>query len=332
MSNSPRFSGNYLIDINIACYNHEKFIAQAIESVLNQKTNFPFRIIIGDDCSTDNSASIIKSYEFQYPDVIQAYYHPVNLGFESVETNGLFLLNQSTSKYIAFLDGDDYWTDENKLQKQVDLLENNADFVFCSHAVVYKHDDKLKKDEINGFQKDEIQTADCLFGTPSHPNSWVFKNGLGLPPDFNSIRSTADDAFMLFFSTKGRCAYIDTPMSVYRISDAGSWSTLSNFEKDIRIYVFDMWVYKHFKEYRYVQRKHLLKLTKKILFPLILNFLGVSSNAKMNKKMKILIRKNTSISFIVFVVASPILNFLSLLKNKIKSTVKKLKFMLILQF
>lgn len=330
MLNFPHVSGNYLIDINIACYNHEKFIAQAIESVLNQKTNFSFRIIIGDDCSTDNSASIIKSYELQYPDVIQAYYHPVNLGFKTSETNGLFLLNQSTSKYIAFLDGDDYWTDENKLQKQVDFLENNTDFVFCSHAVVYKHENNLKKDEMNRFKKDEIHRLDCLYGTPTHPNSWVFRNGLGLPPDFNSISTTADDAFMLFFTTKGRCAYIDTPMSVYRISNAGSWSTLSTLEKDMRMYIFGMWVYKHFKKYRFAQRKHLQVLTQKVLFPLILNLLGISNNVPINKKMKIIIRKNTNVFFIVFVLASPFFNLLSSLKNRIKYVLKKLKFMLTL--
>src|SRR6266542_522725 len=124
-----------LVDVNLITYNHENFVAKAIESVLEQQTNFAYRLIIGDDCSTDNTQSIIRSYAQQYPERIQTLLALEHRGIEHQDRVGMQVLRLSTAKYVALLDGDDYWTDRHKLQKQVDFLNTNTEFALCFHNV-----------------------------------------------------------------------------------------------------------------------------------------------------------------------------------------------------
>src|SRR5258708_3052102 len=126
---------NPLVDVTLITYNHEKFIAQAIESVLSQQTGFEFRLLVGDDCSTDNTQSIIRSYAEKYPERICLMLDSTHRGLKSRERVGVRALTGSTAKYVALLDGDDYWTDAYKLQKQADFLETHPDFAICFHNV-----------------------------------------------------------------------------------------------------------------------------------------------------------------------------------------------------
>ena len=123
-------TNNYMVDIPMCTYNHEKYIAQTIESILMQKTDFKIRLFIGEDCSIDNTRKIVKQYAEKYPDIIFPVYHNENIG---AVRNSEILLKKCTAKYIALLDGDDYWTDPYKLQKQVDFLEKNPEYSLCSH-------------------------------------------------------------------------------------------------------------------------------------------------------------------------------------------------------
>jgi glycosyltransferase involved in cell wall biosynthesis len=219
----------YLLDINIACYNHEKYIAKAIEGVLAQKTIYPYRIIIGDDCSTDNSAAIIRSYQERFPHIIEAYYHPVNLGLDGPETNGVFLLKKSNAKYITLLDGDDYWLDPDKLQKQIDFLESNSDFSICFHAVQYKYMDAENKFEVSGqgqksvtvfedlTQKNFINGSSCIFRNEFynrfHEWEWILKV------------SARDWAIFLICAQFGKIYFMREVMAVYRINSSSSWAS-----------------------------------------------------------------------------------------------------------
>lgn len=114
-----------LVSVLILTYNHGPFIAEAIESVVNQKTTFPFELIVGEDCSTDNTRSIVIEYKNKYPDLINLIISENNVGFLLNEKR---IIEASKGKYIAFLEGDDFWTDPLKLQKQVDYLEANPDY------------------------------------------------------------------------------------------------------------------------------------------------------------------------------------------------------------
>ena len=120
----------------ICTYNHKNSIAKAIESVLAQKTNFKFQAWILDDCSTDGTSDIVREYANKYPEIIVPFINEVN---KSASKNTFEALKKMNAKYFATLDGDDYWTDENKLQIQVDILENNPDCSFCAHNTLKKY-------------------------------------------------------------------------------------------------------------------------------------------------------------------------------------------------
>jgi len=118
-----------LVSILMLTYNHEKYISDAIEGVLNQKTNFPIEIVIGEDQSTDSTREICKKYFIENPDRIRILDSEINLGGM---TNFLRTLKECTGKYIAFCEGDDFWIDSFKVQKQVDFLEDNPEFALIS--------------------------------------------------------------------------------------------------------------------------------------------------------------------------------------------------------
>jgi len=115
---------DYLVDVVMVTYNQEQYIAQAIESVLMQKTDFPIRLIIGEDCSTDNTRNICLNYAKKYPAQIRLILHDKNRGLLQ---NYKSVFDACSAKYLAILEGDDYWIDEFKLQKQVDVLEKNKE-------------------------------------------------------------------------------------------------------------------------------------------------------------------------------------------------------------
>jgi glycosyltransferase involved in cell wall biosynthesis len=115
-----------LVSVWMITYNHEKYIAQALDSVLMQKTSCCYEIVIGEDCSTDDTRAILKTYESNYPHIIKPVYYKENVG--AFRNAYEFTLPLCKGKYIACLEGDDYWIDPYKLQKQVDFLEANSDY------------------------------------------------------------------------------------------------------------------------------------------------------------------------------------------------------------
>ena len=118
------FSKNPLVSVHMITYNHEPYIAQAIEGVLNQKTDFPIELVIGEDCSTDRTREIVLEYQKKYPDVIIVITSEKNVGMQK---NNYRTAKACRGKYIAFCEGDDYWHHPLKLQKQVEYLETHAD-------------------------------------------------------------------------------------------------------------------------------------------------------------------------------------------------------------
>ena len=137
-----------LVSIKMVTYNHAPFIAQAIEGVLQQKTNFPFELIIGEDCSTDGTREIVFEYQKKYPEIIRVVTSEKNIG---AKRNGLRTLKACHGKYIAYCEGDDYWHDPGKLQKQVDYLENHPEcgMVYSSFDVYHVKTKERIRDFIN---------------------------------------------------------------------------------------------------------------------------------------------------------------------------------------
>ena len=123
----------FLVSICCITYNHAPFIRQCLNGFVMQKTKFPFEILIHDDASTDGTQEIIREYEQKYPDIIKPIYQAENQYSKGIKINLTYNLPRAKGKYIAFCEGDDYWTAPDKLQKQVDFLESHLDYVMCSH-------------------------------------------------------------------------------------------------------------------------------------------------------------------------------------------------------
>ena len=147
-----------LVSIEIITYNHAPFIRQCIEGVLMQKTTFPYELVIGEDCSTDGTREIVLDYAQKYPEIIRVITSESNVGAFENEKRAYFACR---GKYIAICEGDDYWTDPDKLQKQVDFLEEHPDYSMCCHASKIIVENKKAKPKL------------CAWLIPIRPSPWM---------------------------------------------------------------------------------------------------------------------------------------------------------------
>ena len=129
------------IMVSILCnvYNHGKYLRDALEGFVMQQTTFPFEVLVHDDASPDNSAEIIREYEEKYPEIIKPIYQTENQYSKGVRINEVFHLPRIKGKYVAACEGDDYWTDPLKLQKQYDFMEANPDYSMCVCSTVWQN-------------------------------------------------------------------------------------------------------------------------------------------------------------------------------------------------
>lgn len=217
---------NPLVSIFMITYNHGRFIEQALKGAINQKTDFPYRLVIGEDCSSDNTREIVKRYAQQYPHKIHALLHPRNLGQTA---NAREVFKACTGKYIAFLEGDDYWTDPLKLQKQVDFLEANPDF-----GLVHTDLDQLDmrsgdiQTYFNNHSKNPIPQGK-IFNDILNPYTYIIKTVTAMLRrevlfkhyDFDLAPSRnwmlADLAMWLEISWHSKIGYIPDSTAVYRV-------------------------------------------------------------------------------------------------------------------
>jgi len=159
---------NILVSVWMITYNHEKYITQAINSVLAQKGSFNIELVIGVDKSTDKTAAIIQEYEKQYPNIVKAKYYSTNIGMMA---NMVETMKRCKGNYIALLEGDDYWTYEFKLQNQVDFLEKNNEYSFCFHNAEVIYEDGRPSHLFSSLENKEYKAVhilkDWLIPTPS---------------------------------------------------------------------------------------------------------------------------------------------------------------------
>lgn len=213
-------SGNNFpfLAIWMVTYNQELFIQKAVESVMMQKTNFNFKLYIGEDSSIDNTREICIKLKEKYPDKIELFLNKTNIGGTQ---NAMQIYKQcfeSSAEYIAMLEGDDYWTDPYKLQKQVNFLEANPDYVLCFHKVdVLKADGNLVEDSITTVPNnyETIETLATL-GNYIHTPSVVYKNCLkSLPTEFE--QTPIGDYFLyMLLAQYGKIHHMNESMAVYR--------------------------------------------------------------------------------------------------------------------
>ncbi len=212
------------VSVAIVTYNQEKFIAKALESVLMQKTNFDYEIVIGEDCSTDKTRDILIDYEKRYPNKFRLLLHKKNLGMHK---NGSRVLDACTGEYIAMLDGDDYWTSPEKLQKQVDFLDNHSECAVCYHDALIVHEDGSREPmRYRPSQKAFSSVEDLLIDNYIPTCAVMFRNGLfGRIPDWVGVLKMGDWLIHILNALHGRVGYLDEIMAVYVVHPGGVWST-----------------------------------------------------------------------------------------------------------
>lgn len=211
-----------LVSVAMAAFNHEHYIAEAIEGVLKQETSFRFQLVISEDCSWDTTRSICVDYQKRYPDIIKLLLPEKNLG---MMPNLMHIFEACEGKYIAMCEGDDYWTDPYKLQKQVDAMEAQPTLTMCAHNAdileygILKPSPAIAKNRLaieDIIAQDwGIMTASILFR----------KDALPIPHWFYTVKN-GDYALQLLLALGGDTLILPETMSVYRKHEAGVSATL----------------------------------------------------------------------------------------------------------
>lgn len=219
------------IKLSIVCltYNHAKFIRRALDGFIMQQTNFPFEVLIHDDASNDGTQEIIREYEQKYPNIIKPIYQTENQwGKKHIWRDIVFPRVQG--QYVALCEGDDYWIDGQKLQKQVDFLETHPNYSICFHPVKIKWEDNSQKEEISPtvnerFSKTTLDLEDLLHHNFIQANSVVYrwrfhKDSLSLLPD---LIQPGDWFLHLLHAQIGKIGYLGDVMAVYCRHHGGIW-------------------------------------------------------------------------------------------------------------
>tara|TARA_R110002049_G_scaffold82349_2_gene209559 strand:+ start:4375 stop:5289 length:915 start_codon:yes stop_codon:yes gene_type:complete len=213
-----------LLSICLITYNHEQYIAQAIEGVLMQKVDFNWELVVADDHSTDNTRNILLEYKKRFPGKIRLILQEKNLG---PARNWLHLMASARYKYIAYFEGDDYWTDPLKLQKQVDFLETHPEYSICFHEakVLWSQKENAPPIELNSqfrwnkmsVDKSVYSIADVLNGPFMATASVVYRNTfLTKYPNWFLKAASGDVALYSIVVGDKKIKYINEVMSVYR--------------------------------------------------------------------------------------------------------------------
>ena len=225
-----------LVSICSITYNHEKYISEALDSFLIQETDFPFEIVVDDDCSTDSTADIIRQYIEKYPTIIKANLRKINVGPMS---NYIDNLKRAKGKYIAICEGDDYWIDPFKIKKQVYFLENNLDFVGISYNAIRQYVDTEKDPEIHVKISENVrdyEQKDFIFSSPLISLTVMIRNRHmnGLPNIMKQYK-LGDLQLYLYLSGFGKFRFINEVVGTYRFHKCSLFSQFRGKKNRIKL-------------------------------------------------------------------------------------------------
>lgn len=218
-----------LVSVCIITYNHELYIRKCLEGVMMQQTDFPFEVIIGEDCSTDRTREVIQEFEAKFPAIIKPIYHESNVG--AARNNFEFCFPKFKGKYIAICDGDDYWTDPHKLQKQVDFLEENPGYVMCFHRVASVNAAGEPTGSQEAIAGPVLYDSKDIFHISIPTLSVVYRNCIdSMPGEMYKVKS--GDAFLFaLLARHGKAADLGFIGAVYRVHSGGIFTRLSQAER-----------------------------------------------------------------------------------------------------
>ncbi|WP_428048851.1 glycosyltransferase [Candidatus Avelusimicrobium caledoniensis] len=218
------------VSVLVLTYNHVRYIAQALDGFVSQRTKFPFEVLVYDDASTDGTADIIRRYAKQYPQLIKPVLQTNNQFSKGVYVDKAFNWPRVQGKYVALCEGDDYWSDPDKLQKQVDFLDAHPDYAVCFHPVKVIWEDKSHPESLfpSGafrFNKTTLEVSDLLKHNFIQTNSvmyrWRFTDG-----DFAAMPDNilpCDWFLHLLHAQRGKIGFLPDVMAVYRRHGGSLW-------------------------------------------------------------------------------------------------------------
>lgn len=214
-----------LVSVILIAYNQRRYIRQAIESVLAQETSFSYELLIGDDASDDGTSGIVAEYAQAYPDIIRAFIRPENVG---AARNAVLLLQQARGELIASLEGDDYWIDPRKLEKQAAFLRESPGFIGCISRIRCVDENGCAiRGKPEWIRQKRVFTLADFDGVhlPGQASSLMRRNIFRQPTHDYSVLTEADTMIsdrtaMLIFLLQGDFYCFDQPMSVYRYAPA----------------------------------------------------------------------------------------------------------------
>ena len=226
---APKPTTDYKVLIKCMTYNQEECIEDALKGFVRQKTNFPFCALVVDDCSTDGTAEIIKQYELDYPDIIKGIYLPVNM-YGNPKKHNYIKPWEERAQYIAYCEGDDYWIDDYKLQRQVDFLDTHPEYMMHFHNALVRYQNHNRPDHlISNFKSGDFDTA-LLFEKWQLPlASVVFRKEVLSSQQLNELYKVKRGGFCLFIAASliGKVYGLSECLSVYRRNDGGVSNSMS---------------------------------------------------------------------------------------------------------
>jgi glycosyltransferase involved in cell wall biosynthesis len=212
------------LSVMMITYNHERFIAQAIASVLAQRVNFDYEIVIGEDCSTDTTRDILMDFHRQYPDRIVPLLRNRNIG---AMRNAEATLAACRGQYLAVIEGDDYWTCENKLQRQVDFLDAHPDHAICCHRAQFLDETDKGWTGVQPSNPAGSYTIEDLLDS-----NWIVTcsvvyrwSSIGALPSWFVEMKLGDWPLHVLVARIGKINLLDDVMAVYRVHSGGLWSS-----------------------------------------------------------------------------------------------------------
>lgn len=231
-----------LVVIQCTAYNHEPYIRDALQGFIMQKTDFPFVAIVHDDASTDKTAEIIREYAEKYPNIILPIYETENQYSKKDAGVGPIMklaCKASGAKYIAWCEGDDYWTHPKKLQKQIDFLEAHADYSMCVSNVMNLSNREYSASQWNIDKDRTLKSREIIMngGLFLASCSLVFRSSYfyGMP-DITKYLHVGDYPLQIYMAFRGKVQQLAENLCVYRIAAQGSWT--ENIKKKIYDYTF----------------------------------------------------------------------------------------------
>lgn len=227
------------VTVFCAAYNHESYIRDALNGFVMQETDFPFEVIVHDDASTDSTAEIIREYENKYPDIIKPIYQPENIYSKNINRTYEYMLPRTHGKYIAVCEGDDYWTDPKKLQKQFDYMESHPECSLVAHLALTHHINgdyfcKYTNRDFSTPEKCEISADEIIMKHTVFPTASMFyrKEYYCNNKDFLVNIKSFDYVSKTLLATEGTVYVIPEIMSVYRQGSSGSWTERISYNPD----------------------------------------------------------------------------------------------------